>query len=145
MHELSVVHSPPGCNAPVQLANLLFYCCTGLAVVWDMLLTTQFLTLVMMTVWHTPTPIAVCFHVFFSAIEATFFSACAEKVPTGKRSRLELSTLAATCSLTVPQATPCLCRALASSSSVAAKNICPEDGCISIVANQTHCQHLSCV
>lgn len=55
----------------------------GLAVVWDMLLTTQFLTLVMITVWHVPTPIALCFHLFFSAIEATFFSACAEKVPTG--------------------------------------------------------------
>lgn len=55
----------------------------GLAVVWDMLLTTQFLTLVMITVWRVPTPIALCFHLFFSAIEATFFSACAEKVPTG--------------------------------------------------------------
>ena len=57
---------------------------TGLAVVWDMLLTTQFLTLVMLTVWKVPIPIAVCFHLFFSAIEATYFSACAEKVPTGK-------------------------------------------------------------
>ena len=57
---------------------------TGLAVVWDMLLTTQFLTLVMLTVWKVPTPIAVCFHLFFSAIEATYFSACAEKVPTGR-------------------------------------------------------------
>ncbi|DBA95327.1 hypothetical protein WJX82_010494 [Trebouxia sp. C0006] len=55
----------------------------GLAVVWDMLLTTQFLTLVMLTVWRLPTPVAVCFHLFFSAIEATYFSACAEKVPTG--------------------------------------------------------------
>ncbi|KAA6426043.1 MAG: potassium transporter [Trebouxia sp. A1-2] len=55
----------------------------GLAVVWDMLLTTQFLTLVMLTVWRLPTPVAMCFHLFFSAIEATFFSACAEKVPTG--------------------------------------------------------------
>lgn len=49
-----------------------------------MLLTTQFLTLVMLTVWKVPTPIAICFHLFFSAIEATYFSACAEKVPTGK-------------------------------------------------------------
>lgn len=57
----------------------------GLAVVWDMLLTTQFLTLVMITVWRVPTAIALCFHLFFSAIEATFFSACAEKVPTGSR------------------------------------------------------------
>ena len=56
----------------------------GLAVVWDMLLTTQFLTLVMLTVWRLPTPVALCFHLFFSAIEATYFSACCEKVPTGK-------------------------------------------------------------
>lgn len=56
---------------------------TGLAVVWDMLLTTQFLALVMLTVWKLPTLVAVCFHIFFSAIEATYFSACAEKVPTG--------------------------------------------------------------
>ena len=62
---------------------------TGLAVVWDMLLTTQFLTLVMLTVWKVPTPIAVCFHLFFSAIEATYFSACAEKVPTGKLEPLD--------------------------------------------------------
>lgn len=55
----------------------------GLAVVWDMLLTTQFLTLVMITVWRVPTPVALCFHLLFSAVEATFFSACAEKVPTG--------------------------------------------------------------
>lgn len=61
--------------------RLVFF--TGLAVVWDMLLTTQFLTLVMLTVWRLPTPVAVCFHLFFSAIEATYFSACAEKVPTG--------------------------------------------------------------
>ena len=67
----------------IQKGVKLCSCCTGLAVVWDMLLTTQFLTLVMLTVWQLPTPIAVCFHLFFSAIEATFFSACAEKVPTG--------------------------------------------------------------
>ena len=56
------------------------YLTSGLAVVSDMPLTTQFLTLVMLTVWRLPTPIAVCFHLFFSAIEATYFSACAEKV-----------------------------------------------------------------
>jgi len=66
----------------VTLQKIVFF--TGLAVVWDMLLTTQFLTLVMLTVWRLPTPVAACFHLFFSAIEATYFSACAEKVPTGK-------------------------------------------------------------
>ena len=68
----------------LAILNLQRGCYTGLAVVWDMLLTTQFLTLVMLTVWRLPTPVAICFHLFFSAIEATFFSACAEKVPTGK-------------------------------------------------------------
>ena len=58
-----------------------------------MLLTTQFLTLVMLTVWKVPTPIAVCFHLFFSAIEGTYFSACAEKVPTGKLEPLECNSL----------------------------------------------------
>lgn len=56
-----------------------------------MLLTTQFLTLVMLTVWRLPTPVAVCFHLFFSAIEATYFSACAEKVPTGQQGCLEIT------------------------------------------------------
>ena len=78
---LLCVTFPAICASAAQMTCVLRP--AGLAVVWDMLLTTQFLTLVMITVWRVPTAIALCFHLFFSAIEATFFSACAEKVPTG--------------------------------------------------------------
>ena len=57
----------------------------GLAVVWDMLLTSHFLTLVMVLVWQTPVYLAACFYAIFATIEALYFSASAEKVPTGKQ------------------------------------------------------------
>ena len=57
---------------------------TGLAVVWDMLLTAHFMTLVMITVWHTNIFLSALFYFVFATIDALYFSACVEKVPSGE-------------------------------------------------------------
>ncbi|KAK9819481.1 hypothetical protein WJX81_002292 [Elliptochloris bilobata] len=55
----------------------------GIAVLADMLLTTHFLTMVMLFVWKVPVPVAILFYVLFAPVEATYWSATLGKVPTG--------------------------------------------------------------
>ena len=62
------------------------FACAGLAVVWDMLLTSHFVTLVMLTVWRIPTPLAVFFYSIFAVIEGLYFSSSVEKIPKGRLS-----------------------------------------------------------
>ena len=49
----------------------------------DMLLTTHFLTMVMLFVWKLPVAVALLFYVLFAPVEATYWSATLGKVPTG--------------------------------------------------------------
>ena len=58
-------------------------CCAGIAVLADMLLTTHFLTMVMMFVWKLPVPVCLLFYILFAPVEATYWSATLGKVPTG--------------------------------------------------------------
>ena len=55
----------------------------GIAVLADMLLTTHFLTMVMLFVWKLPVPVCLLFYVLFAPVEATYWSATLGKVPTG--------------------------------------------------------------
>jgi K+ potassium transporter len=52
----------------------------GLAVVIDMLLTTAFMSLLILTVWRKPWPLALAFLLVFGAIEAVFLSSSVLKV-----------------------------------------------------------------
>ena len=61
----------------------LSYVRSGLAVLADMLLTTHFMTLVMLTIWRLPLVAVVAFYFFFAPIEATYWSSTLEKIPTG--------------------------------------------------------------
>ena len=56
---------------------------TGLAVLADMLITTHFMTLVILTIWRLPLVLVVAFYFVFTPIEATYWSSTLEKVPTG--------------------------------------------------------------
>ena len=49
----------------------------------DMLITTHFMTLVMLTIWRLPLVLVVAFYFVFTPIEATYWSSTLEKVPTG--------------------------------------------------------------
>ena len=49
----------------------------------DMLLTTHFMMLVMLTIWRLPLIAVVAFYFFFAPIEATYWSSTLEKIPTG--------------------------------------------------------------
>ena len=51
-----------------------------------MLLTSHFVTLVMLTVWRIPTPLAVFFYSIFAVIEGLYFSSSVEKIPKGRLS-----------------------------------------------------------
>jgi len=55
----------------------------GLAVLTDMLLSTAFCSLVMLTVWRAPVPVVALFYVSFTTIEAAYWSATLLKVPHG--------------------------------------------------------------
>ncbi len=55
----------------------------GLAVLADMLLTTHFMALVMLTIWRLPMVLVLLFYLVFTPIEATYWSSTLEKVPTG--------------------------------------------------------------
>jgi len=57
--------------------------CAGLAVLADMLLTTHFMALVMLTIWRVPLVMVVVFYIVFAPIEATYWSSTLEKIPTG--------------------------------------------------------------
>lgn len=54
-----------------------------MAVLADMLLTTHFMTLVMLTVWKMPLWLCAAFYIAFAPIEATFWSSTLTKVPYG--------------------------------------------------------------
>ena len=56
---------------------------TGLAVLCDIILTTHFLTLVMLTVWKLALPIPFLFYVLVIPIEVTYLSASLNKIPVG--------------------------------------------------------------
>ena len=49
----------------------------------DMLLTTHFMALVMLTIWRLPMLLVLIFYFVFAPIEATYWSSTLEKVPTG--------------------------------------------------------------
>lgn len=51
----------------------------GVAVLADMLLTTHFMTLVLLTVWKLPLWICALFYIAFAPIEATFWSSTLTK------------------------------------------------------------------
>jgi KUP system potassium uptake protein len=55
----------------------------GLAVLFDMLITTHFFTMVLLCVWQVPVILPIAFYLVFATLEATFLSATAEKIPTG--------------------------------------------------------------
>ena len=55
----------------------------GLAVLADMLLTTHFMTLVLLTVWKMPLCVCALFYIAFAPIEATFWSSTLTKIPNG--------------------------------------------------------------
>lgn len=55
----------------------------GLAVLFDMFLTTHFMTLIIVTVWRLPLLVAAAFYLFFAPIEGTYLSSAFEKIPTG--------------------------------------------------------------
>ena len=69
--EVSVVEANTRCRA------------TGLAVLADMLLTTHFMTLVLLTVWKLPLWVCAAFYIAFAPIEATFWSSTLTKIPNG--------------------------------------------------------------
>ena len=48
-----------------------------------MLLTSHFVTLVMLTVWRIPAPLAAFFYTIFAVIEGLYFSSSVEKIPKG--------------------------------------------------------------
>ena len=48
-----------------------------------MLITTHFMTPVMLTIWRLPLVLVVAFYFVFTPIEATYWSSTLEKVPTG--------------------------------------------------------------
>ena len=82
---LSLLLAKLGCvrrwmGAPPSLSSLL----AGLAVVWDMLLTAHFMALGMITVWHTNIFLSALFYFVFATIDALYFSACVEKIPSGE-------------------------------------------------------------
>ena len=52
--------------------------CAGLAVLADMLLTTHFMALVMLTIWRVPLVMVVVFYIVFAPIEATYWSSTLE-------------------------------------------------------------------
>ena len=56
---------------------------TGLAVLADMLLTTHFMTLVLLTVWKLPLWLCAAFYIAFAPIEAAFWSSTLTKIPNG--------------------------------------------------------------
>ena len=55
----------------------------GLAVLCDMVLTTHFMALIIVTVWRLPLLAAAAFYLFFAPIEVTYLSSAFEKIPTG--------------------------------------------------------------
>ena len=55
-----------------------------------MLLTTNFVTMVMLTVWNIPAAIAFTFYTVFFMIEAVYFSSVLVKIPTGMPAVLSL-------------------------------------------------------
>lgn len=55
----------------------------GLAVLADMLLTTHFMALVMLTIWRLPLILVAIFYCIFAPIEGTYLSSTLEKIPTG--------------------------------------------------------------
>jgi len=55
----------------------------GIAVVSVMVVTTTFLTLIMIMIWQVNLWIALSFYVFFGSIELLYFSSCLYKVPQG--------------------------------------------------------------
>ncbi|GAQ92301.1 Potassium transporter family protein [Klebsormidium nitens] len=55
----------------------------GLAVITDMVLTTHFMTLVILTVWRRPLYEGLVFYFFFLLVEGSFLSSTIEKIPKG--------------------------------------------------------------
>ena len=49
----------------------------------DMLLTTHFMTLVLLTVWKLPLWVCAAFYIAFAPIEAAFWSSTLTKIPNG--------------------------------------------------------------
>ncbi len=66
----------------------------GIAVVSVMVVTTTFLTLIMILVWQVNLWIAIAFSVFFGSIELVYFSSCLYKVPEGGYTPLIIGSVA---------------------------------------------------
>lgn len=67
----------------VFLLGLRLASCAGVAVLADMLLTTHFMTLVLLTVWKVPLWVCLLFYIAFAPIEAAFWTSTLTKVPNG--------------------------------------------------------------
>jgi KUP system potassium uptake protein len=65
---------------------------SGLAVIWDMLLTSHFVTLVIITVWRLPVIFALGYFLIFATVEATYLSSAVVKIPTGAEMRAGCNT-----------------------------------------------------
>jgi KUP system potassium uptake protein len=66
----------------------------GIAVVSVMVVTTTFLTLIMILVWQVNLWIAIAFSIFFGSIELVYFSSCLYKVPEGGYTPLIIGSVA---------------------------------------------------
>ena len=58
----------------------------------DMLLTTHFMTLVLLTVWKLPLWVCAAFYIAFAPIEAAFWSSTITKIPNGAQPCLPYTT-----------------------------------------------------
>ena len=58
----------------------------GLAIICDMLLTTHYVSLIMLTVWKLPVLVPLAFYITFFTLEGLFLSSIATKVPQGMQS-----------------------------------------------------------
>lgn len=54
-----------------------------MSVMADMLFTTHFMVLIMLTVWRTPVWVPILFYAVFAPIEGAYLSSVLLKVPTG--------------------------------------------------------------
>lgn len=63
----------------------------------DMLLTTHFMTLVLLTVWKLPLWVCAAFYIAFAPIEATFWSSTLTKVPYGAQPPASCATFSQHC------------------------------------------------
>lgn len=73
----------------------------GLAVLADMLLTTHFMTLVLLTVWKMPLWVCALFYIAFAPVEATFWSSTLTKISDGMFANCRFASVCLICMQTI--------------------------------------------